>query len=1187
MSQEGRGSRERGELLRIIRGVRNRWRLRILLRGLVTLSAAGVGVWLLAAWGMEAFRFSADAVAAIRTTAYLLLVPAVWFALVRPLRRDLSDERVALYLEEKEPELDAAVLSALEAARGEEALASSPLVRELVASALDRARRVEEGRRIERRSLSRSSGVLAGLGLVTLLLLLFGPGPVRHGASILLNPALASDRASPYSIEVEPGNATVPRGADQGVTARLHGFGAQDVRLHVRTGEVPSFTTLTMIPAEEEGDFELLLFDLADHTEYFVESQGVRSPLFRLRVEDLPYVGKLELVYHFPSYTGLAPRTQERGGDIAVLRGTRVEVRARPTLPVPGGRVLLNDSIPVELAVGEEGVLVGEFTVRGDGVYRLELDRSGGAPVPGSPSYTIDALEDQPPSVRFLTPGRDTRPSPIEEVFLEVAADDDYGVRELELVYAVNGGEERSVRLFAGGGAPTREVTAGHTLYLEEYDLEAGDLVAYYARVRDAARSGPGQGVASDMYFLKIRPFGLEFREGDAPPGGGMGGPEGGEDGALSEQQRQVISATFNLDRDRSRYQPRELEEGVVTIGLAQGRVKDQVATLLQRMGTRRIVDMDPEFRAVAEALNEAAAVVDSVQARLADGDLPGALPHQQRVLQHLLRAEAAYREVTVTQQEGGGGGGGGGSAAEDLADLFELELDALRNQYETLQRSQQQSMDAGVDETLERLRELARRQEQEAERQRRRAAAGQAAAGSTGAGQRALAEETEAAARELMRLARERSAPELEETARQLQEAADAMRRSASGQGTAGAADAQGALDRLEEARRRLERERSNRLQRDANDALRQARQLARSQEELARGAGRLQEMEGAERMSETRRLAQRKEELAAEVLELERNISRMSGEARQENRGEAARALEEAAESLRDNRVADKLRFSRGLLDGGQPEYARAMEEEIGRNLEEAVERLERAAAATQGGGGDRSAEALDRARDLVRGLESMDRRLRERGEDGGAGEPGAGEPGEGGAPGGDPGQGGEGTPTGGEGAQGQPGGEPGETVAGAGGGGPGAPGGRLGATGGTPPTGAIGSGLRPPAPLSPEEARQLQREYRERAGQAEVLRQNLGAAGVDASELAEVIRSLRALDDQRLYGGNLEELARLQERALEAMKRFEYALRRELAGEGAGREPSLAGSDEVPEGFREWVEEYYRALARGGGR
>ena len=63
----------------------------------------------------------------------------------------------------------------------------------------------------------------------------------------------------------------------------------------------------------------------------------MRSPVYSLKVADMPYVQKLELEYHFPAYTGLEPRKIEDGGDIAVLRGTEVRVRAVPTMAAAGG----------------------------------------------------------------------------------------------------------------------------------------------------------------------------------------------------------------------------------------------------------------------------------------------------------------------------------------------------------------------------------------------------------------------------------------------------------------------------------------------------------------------------------------------------------------------------------------------------------------------------------------------------------------------------------------------------------------------------------------------------------------------------------------------------------------------------------------------------------------------------------
>ena len=98
--------------------------------------------------------------------------------------------------------------------------------------------------------------------------------------------------------------------------------------------------------------------------------------------------------------------------------------------------------------------------------------------------FTIDALEDLPPTVSFEKPKRDIKASPVEEVFLQARADDDFGVRQLDLVYSVNGGEEKTVSLYKGANS-LKEVSAGHTVYLEEMGVKPGDFVSYYAKAID------------------------------------------------------------------------------------------------------------------------------------------------------------------------------------------------------------------------------------------------------------------------------------------------------------------------------------------------------------------------------------------------------------------------------------------------------------------------------------------------------------------------------------------------------------------------------------------------------------------------------------------------------------------------------------------------------------------------------
>ena len=309
-------------------------------------------------------------------------------------------------------------------------------------------------------------------------------------------------------------------------------------------------------------------------------------------------------------------------------------------------------------------------------------------------------------------------------MFVEARAEDDFGVKDLELVYSVNGGAEKTLRLFDGKNR-LAEVTAGHTFYLEELNVEPGDFVSYYARAadNDAVRGRQARRRATS-YFLQIRPLRKEFKRAESKAGGGGGGGGNQQVGALSQQQRQIIAATFNVNRDRKTMSADKLRENSTVIALSQAQLREQVDGLVTRMNSR-LVEQDPAFKKVAELLPLAVAEMKTAEAKLQQAEPDGAIPFEQKALQFLQKAEEEYEVQVSMQREQGGGGGGGGQSqmAEDLADLFELELDKMANQYETAQRAQQQQADQKIDELAEKLKELARRQEQEAERQRQRAA--------------------------------------------------------------------------------------------------------------------------------------------------------------------------------------------------------------------------------------------------------------------------------------------------------------------------------------------------------------------------------------------------------------------------------------------------------------------------------
>ena len=99
------GSRD--DLFDVIRRVRNRWRLRVLLRGTAVVAAAGLAAFLISSYGLEFFKFSSGSVIAFRVLTWLTLGGLMYWFLVRPLAHAIPDERVALYLEEHDPSLQA------------------------------------------------------------------------------------------------------------------------------------------------------------------------------------------------------------------------------------------------------------------------------------------------------------------------------------------------------------------------------------------------------------------------------------------------------------------------------------------------------------------------------------------------------------------------------------------------------------------------------------------------------------------------------------------------------------------------------------------------------------------------------------------------------------------------------------------------------------------------------------------------------------------------------------------------------------------------------------------------------------------------------------------------------------------------------------------------------------------------
>src|SRR3989442_2934944 len=231
--------------------------------------------------------------------------------------------------------------------------------------------------------------------------------------------------------------------------------------------------------------------------------------------------------------------------------------------------------------------------------------------------------------------------SSIQEVFTQVRAEDDSGVSSIELYYSVNGGEEKKVQLQDLKSDAAHTLSGAHTFFLEEFGLQPGDFISYYAKARD--NSASPQEATSDIYFMEVRPFDREFRQAQQQ---GQGGGGDKESSALTRRQREIIAATFRVQREIQNYTPQEKDENVGAVTLSEEKLKTDTENLAERI-RRRLGDQlssQPDFAKLVEYLAQAAKEMAAATDELRSKKAKEAFPPKHQPSQQLLPAEAPIR---------------------------------------------------------------------------------------------------------------------------------------------------------------------------------------------------------------------------------------------------------------------------------------------------------------------------------------------------------------------------------------------------------------------------------------------------------------------------------------------------------------------------------------------------------------
>ena len=939
--------------------------------------------------------FPGDIVITSRLILFGALAAIVWWLLVLPGRR--IDEDGSAEIELRTPEFEGRVQTWMEVDSSK-----NPMAELLAEDTLRIASGYPPEKQVRPQEFAFALGTAGVAAAAMLFFAIAGPGNYAYGVRHLWFGWAFPGLLPPQSIEVSPGDDGIRKGGSVNVRAVMQGFEPAQAWVHARFGDA-EWQEVEMSDLSE--NFEFTFFSVREPLEYFVSAANVRSPTYRVNVVDLPVVEKLVMTYRFPEWTGKSEETVDPGGDVRAIAETEVEIRLSADRPMTPGELIIDDQ---QIALRIDGeTATASFNVQKDGQYFIAA-KVGGEQIRLTDDYFITLLDDEIPKIEFARPGRDWSASSIEEVTARISAQDDYRLESLELRYSVNGGDWQSIEL----PVDTDVAELDHVFFLESLSdngeadaLVPGDLVSYYALAEDRENSA-----RTDIFFIDVQPF--DRRYSQSQQAGGGGGQQGGQQqDEVSQRQREIIVSTWNLIREEQenrRNDPAYVADNAALLARVQATLREQVGTLARRTEARQLTASAEEISSFVESLEKAGAAMIPASERLGEIELEQAILPEQEALQHLLAAEAVFTDISVSLQAGNGGGGGGGQAGRDLTEMFELEMDLEKNQYETGSRASPEAPQQALDEAVDELEELARRQEQLARNmnrnqtptpaqrwqqemlrrdveelqerlermQQQQSAASQSQDGQQqgsqgqsqgqqqgGQGQQAQSasgsgeSSGEEGSRQLNELRRR-----LDSAVRAMNEADKAMRNGGSPDDSKRAAEE--AQRQLEGARAQASEEIDRAMQASLDDLANRADELYDTQAAMENrlqnsirgvnvGRNESNRLESGMTIDEEYKLADEKRQLQAEIQTLQQD-ARNTAQQIAENQPAAAEQVRDALDKIRDAEIETRIAVAAAYIEQGEAVYVAGSESAVTEALRELSEDLQRAQALGEAGAG-----------------------------------------------------------------------------------------------------------------------------------------------------------------------------------------------------------------------------------------
>jgi len=683
----------------------------------------------------------------------VLMTTLLGIFLARVFVKNPSRTEAARLIEQADPELNDAVITAVQVA---DRVGYRPSV--LAAIAIQEADTLAKQRdwsgAVPGRQLLKWT-VLSFLSFVVMVSSVMAAS--RYGRDLMQATAARTGAAdtklsAPQITElvIEPGDTEIERGSALTVVAKFPGIVPTHAALEFLDAN-NNIRQMAMTETVDAGVFAARMDEIsADGTYRVLYSQATGrqtdsleatqrsgapliSPSFRVTTYLRPKLERVDAQVTPPAWSGQPQQVLEDVMRMTVTEGSIVTLKLFFNKPV--ARAILRSREPGTAVVltrnsVDPQIMETAMNVEESNAWIVDLIDADGRKPADEEQISIKVTRNEPPKLKVTFPGKDTHVSPLQEFLIEAMASDDFGIVNFGVQYSLSGGAVHEIMLTPP--ANSENVVASqltqkivHRIDLETLNAAPDDLVTYSFWASDLGADGSERRSDSDLMFAEVRRFEEIFREsqqGGEPQQQGQQqqGQQGSPVDGVLKLQKEIISATWNTIRAEAVSRRKgTFSADVTTIAESQAQAIGQLEEAITQLnGEPKTTQL---AKRAIEEMTSARKTLDSVRDGKEGVRLSDAMPIEQSVVQSLLKMRAAEFEVRQQQKQQGGGGSGGGNSASEQQ-LKQLELDNNRNRYESEKQAQQQQQEQTQQQreqvqVLNRLKELARRQQMVNER--------------------------------------------------------------------------------------------------------------------------------------------------------------------------------------------------------------------------------------------------------------------------------------------------------------------------------------------------------------------------------------------------------------------------------------------------------------------------------------